>query len=120
MLSDVLTLNDGTADHDYTLVSQNGMSSIRRDMAEDMDLNASVVISNDIDFNSPSKLNRSLVKLTFGEEDATTGDIYTGSVHAVITRHKKFSADSIHLMCAQLADFLTTTADVDQVLNGGN
>jgi len=120
MLANTITLNDGTSDHLYDLVSRKGMESIRRETGVSSTLGSSLVIKNTVDLNSPTAKNRHLVQLVKSELNATTGIFMPYSVHAVVTRDKGVSDANITLMVAQLAAFLGVSANLADVLLGGN
>lgn len=119
MLANSLTLNDGTADHVYDLVSREGMSSVRRELSTDSADGHALVIKNTIDLSNPSAKNRHLVQFNWNEVSAE-GDVYPASVHVVISRHKLVTDAEIEVKIAQLAAFLGVAANIDDILIGGN
>lgn len=119
MLDNELTLNDGTADHVYDLVSRSGMNSMRREDSVDSELASALIINNTVDLNSLAN-NRHLVQFKLNEKDATTGELYSCVVHMVINRHKKFSDAGVLNLCARLKAYLTDVTLVTDNLVGGN
>jgi hypothetical protein len=121
MLTDIITLNDGVANRDYTLVSQEGMNSIRRETTAGT-LSSSLsalTIKNTIDDKALTKPNRHLVAQTFTEYDAA-GKAHTATVHFVVTRDK-MSSDGVVLKLAEsVSNFLGDPAKMAQLLIGGN
>lgn len=122
MLTNTITLSEdgGTTTADYDLVSREGMSSMRRETGVDSALGSALIIKNTVDINNPSAKNRHLIQLVGNEEDATTGELYPYSVHAVISRDKNVTDATIKKKCVELADFLDNSTDMDDVLVGGN
>lgn len=121
MLSNTITLtDDDTIAHPYDLVSRLGMDSIRREVGVSSDIGSSLLIKNTVDLNNPSAKNRHLIQLTWNEIDGTTGEIYPCSIHCVISR-PKLSADATLLnKVSELRNFLSTTANMENILVGGN
>jgi hypothetical protein len=122
MLSNTLTLNDGTTDHDYDLVSREGMNSIRRETGVDSHLASSLVIKNTVDLGNSAARNRHFVALQGFYEDTVDnpGILLPWSVHVVISRHKLVPDSLLLDRCVRLADFLDNASDVTDVLVGGN
>lgn len=120
MLANQITLNDGTDNHIFDLVSRSGMNSVRRETGVSSTLASVMEIKNDVDLNSATKHNRHLVRLAYNDVDAVTGDLYPVSVHLVVSRHKKADDATILKKITCLADFLAPTTDVTNVLLGGN
>jgi len=119
MLSDTLQLTDGTTPLDYELVSREGMNSVRVETTADSDVAAKLIIKNTIPSSLTSK-RRHLFQLSQVEEDGTTGDIYEASCHVVISRDLKFSDAEILIMLKRLSDLISTDADMESALKGGN
>jgi hypothetical protein len=119
MLDNQITLNDGTDDHVYDLVSREGMTSVRRELSTDSADAHALIIKNTIDMSNPSSKNRHLVQFTWNEVSAE-GVTYPASVHIVIARHKLVTDAEISVKVAQLAAFLGVTANIDAILIGGN
>lgn len=119
MLTDQITLNDGTNNHVYALVSREGMSSVRRELTTASADCHALSIKNTIDMGNPSAKNRHLVQFTWNEIGAS-GEVYPASVHFVISRHKNVTDDEIKVKIAQLAAFLAVEANSDAILIGGN
>lgn len=121
MLTDVITLNDGVANRAFTLVSRNGMDSIRRETTAGTSSSSlsALTIKNTIDEKSKTKPNRHLMAITFTEYD-TAGLPQTHTVHAVVTRAKGSTDAAVIKSVEMLAAFLATEANMTQVLIGGN
>lgn len=120
MLANTITLADNAlTDHDYDLVARAGMTSDRRETVVASKVESVMQIKNTIVFNSDTP-NRHLIKFSWNEVDATTGDLYPCSVHAVITRHKLADDDNIRHRLTQLANFLLDGSSISDVLRGGN
>lgn len=120
MLANQITLNDGTDNHVYDLVSRSGMTSVRRETGVSSTLGSVFEIKNDIDLAAPTKHNRHLVRLAYNDVDAVTGEVYPVSVHLVVSRHKKADDAKILKTVTCLGDFLAPTTDMTNVLIGGN
>lgn len=122
MLTDVVTLNDGTDDNTYALVSRTGMESIRRETTAGVPSRegSSLKISNTIDINNLAAKNRHLIQLYWKDDDADGVPAYEGSVHVVISRHKNVTDDKLKLKLAQLADLITDATAPGSILLGGN
>jgi len=120
MLANTITLNDGTSDHVYDLVSRQGMESLRRETGVSSSLNSGLTVKNTVDLGNASAQNRHLVQIARKEIDATTGAEYKGSVHCVISRDKNFTDAELALMIAQLCAFLGVSANITDILLGGN
>lgn len=120
MLDNTLVLNDGVGDNTYDLVSREGMSSVRREVGVSSKLGSALLIKNTVDLNSPTAKNRHLIQIVQNEEDGSTGELYPFSVHAVITRHKSVADATIKAVCKELAAFLSSSTNMDDVLLGGN
>lgn len=119
MLTNSITLTDGTTPLTYDLVSRQGMSSGRREDGADSDVAGILEIKNTVAPLALTTKNRHLIKITVIEKDAD-GVYSTASVHASIVRDKAVSDAAIISACGRLSDFLATTADVEDVLVGGN
>lgn len=122
MLSNTVTLSNdgGTTTADYDLVSREGMNSVRRETGVASELASALIIKNTVDINSQTAKNRHLLQLTKNEEDATTGELYPYSCHVVVSRDKRVTDANVKLMLMELADLISTSADMDDVLLGGN
>ena len=121
MLSNsVVLVDDLAANHTYDLVSRQGMESIRREDGVASNLGSALLIKNTVDMNAPTAKNRHLVQLVWNEIDGTTGEIYPASVHAVITRHKMVADSAIISKLDELASFITSTTNMQDLLVGGN
>jgi hypothetical protein len=120
MLSNTITLNDGVDDNTYDLVSREGMNSIRRETGVSSTIGSALVIKNTVDLNAPTTKNRHLIQLSQNEIDGTTGEKYPFSVHVVITRDKNVADATIKKLCVELAAFITSSTNMDDVLIGGN
>ena len=120
MLSNTIQLTDGTTPLDYDLISREGMESIRRETVVDSSVAGTLIIKNTIDLNNSTTKNRHLIQLQEKQVDAVTGEVYEGSVHVVVARHKSFTDAELKIMLLRLADFISTSADVTDVLRGGN
>lgn len=120
MLSDTITLTDSSAtDHSYSLVSRQGMESMRRETGVSSAIGSVLTVKNTVDLNNPSARNRHLIQLATNEIDAVTGEKYPLSAHIVISRHKNVTDAYVLEKVSQLADFVTA-ANVAEVLIGGN
>jgi hypothetical protein len=121
MLTDVITLNDGVAPRAYTLVSRNGMDSVRRETTAGVSSasQSALTIKHTLDDKKLTKANRHLVSLSFTEYD-TAGIACTTTAHAVITRAKGATDAQVKKQAEMLAEFLGAPANVDQLLIGGN
>jgi hypothetical protein len=121
MLDNVLTLtDDSAADHDYDLVSREGMNSVRRDRAVSSDLTNSLVIKNNINLNAMNQENRHLVQLNWKEKDPLTGEYYSASAYMVVARHKKITDASIASKVTMLTSLALQTDFLSNILIGGN
>lgn len=120
MLTDTIALTDGTTELTFSLVSRAGMTSKRVQSTGSSLLAAQLDIANTVDLANTSKTARHLVKISWREQDATTGEVYQASVHAVLTRHPKVTDASILSQCERLGQFISTNANVTEVLRGGN
>lgn len=120
MLSNTITLSNdgGTTTADYDLVSRQGMESVRREVGIDSALGSALVIKNTVDINSPTAKNRHLIQLVTNEE--ISGELYPFSVHVVISRDKTVTDSAIKLKLVELADLISTSASMDDILVGGN
>lgn len=121
MLSDVLTLNNGSADQTYTLISREGMSSKRRNTTAGVlsSNNAALIIKHTIDEKSKTKPNRHLVLVQHTEQDAGGVD-RASQAHLVITRDKYATDAQVAKNVAVLVDFFSDPANVAALLIGGN
>lgn len=121
MLADTLTLNDGTADQSFQLISREGMSSKRRNVTAGVPSTAmaALTIKHTIDEKSKTKPNRHLLQTNYTEVDAAGIDRGI-QVHVVITRDKKATDDQVLKCVAIVADAISDTAIVGQLLIGGN
>jgi hypothetical protein len=121
MLTDILTLNDGVAAQAYTLVSREGMNSVRRKTTAGTlsSAMAELVIKHTLDNKAKTKPNRHLMSVTESEQD-TAGNTQTATVHYVITRSKGVSDALVLKLAETLANALGDPAIVAQVLIGGN
>lgn len=122
MLDNLLTLNDGTVDKTYDLVSRQGMESIRRETTANVPSRegSSLKISNSIDVNNLSAKNRHLVQLFWKDDDADGVPSYEGSVHVVISRHKNVTDAKLLSKLGQLADVISDATVMGKILIGGN
>lgn len=123
MLANTISLDDqAPSTFTFDLVSREGMESVRRETTAGVtSAEGSVLkISNTVDLSAPNNKNRHLVQLQWNDIDGTTGDLYPGSVHVVIARHKKVSDAVIQSKLEQLCDFLLDTSNVADLLRGGN
>jgi hypothetical protein len=119
MLSNTIVLNDGVDDASYDLVSRSGMTSLRREVGVDSSEGSSLKIANTVDITAPETKNRHLVQLSWTDY-GTNGEPYPASVHVVVTRHKMVDDAKIKLKLVELADLISTSADVEDILLGGN
>lgn len=121
MINDSVTLNDGTANRTYQLVSRIGMDSIRRETTAGVSSASmsKMEIKNTIDDKATSKPNRHLVKFTFTEYDAA-GKPLVSTVHCVITRAKGATDDTVIKLAELCAAFVGDSANVSQMFIGGN
>lgn len=121
MLTDAITVNDGVADRTYTLVSREGMNSVRRETTAGVLSSAmsSFVVKHTIDDKSKTKPNRHLVSITYSEADAS-GNPLTITAHAVLTRAKGATDAEVLKQAEMLANFLGTPANISALLIGGN
>lgn len=122
MLDNIITLNDGTNDKTYELVSRQGMESIRRETTAAVPSRegSSMKVSNTIDTNNLAAKNRHLIQLFWKDDDADGVPSYEGSVHVVIARHKNVTDAKLLSKLAQLADMLSDAAAMGKVFLGGN
>lgn len=121
MLTDVITLNDGVAAQEFTLVSREGMNSVRRKttagtLSSSM---SAMTIKNTLDDKALTKPNRHLVAFTETEYDAA-GKPQTATVHRVITRSKGVSDALVQKLVKLASNFDAVPANVSQQLIGGN
>lgn len=121
MLTDVITINDGAANRAYTLVSREGMDSVRRETTAGVASSSmsGLVVKHTLDDKARNKPNRHLVSITFTEYD-TAGSPQVSTVHTVITRAKGATDATVKKLVAMQAAFLAVGANVDQLLIGGN
>lgn len=120
MLDNAIVLTDGTTPITYDLVSRKGMESKRVQNSGASLLAGQLDIANTVDLSSTSKKARHLLKISWREQDPVSGEIYEGSVHAVISRHPKLSDASIHKNCDRLGLLIGDQAKMADVLRGGN
>lgn len=120
MLSNTITVNDGTTDHSFDLVSREGMSSVRRETNTSSELGSVFNIKNTVDLSATSQPNRHLVQFQKSEKDATTGELYPVTVHMVVTRHKKASDAFVKEQVALCSNATALAGFMDDVLMGGN
>lgn len=118
MLSNTITLNDGVADALYDLVSRQGMESVRRETGVSSNLASALIIKNTVDLNAPTAKNRHLIQLSGLE--SVSDVLYPYSVHCVISRDKNVTDASIKLKLVELAAFISSSTNMDDVLIGGN
>lgn len=121
MLSDVITINDGVTARGYTLVSRQGMDSVRRETTAGVVSGSlsGLVIKHTLDDKAKTKPNRHLVSITFTEYDAA-GSPQTTTVHTVITRAKGATDTCVKKLVQMQSAFLGVAGNVDQLLIGGN
>lgn len=121
MLTDQITLNDGVADRTFTLVSREGMDSIRRETTAGTpsSANSMFVVKHTIDSKNKSKPNRHLVSISYSETDAS-GNPLTATVHTVITRNKGCTDAMVGKLAEMQSKFFDTAANVTSLLIGGN
>lgn len=121
MLTDVVTINDGVAARAYTLVSRQGMDSVRRETTAGVASSSlsGLTIKHTLDDKAKTKANRHLVSITFTEYD-TAGIAQTTTVHTVITRAKGATDTCVKKLVQMQSAFLGVGANVDQLLIGGN
>lgn len=121
MLADILSLNDGVVARAYTLVSREGMNSLRRETTAGVVSSSlsGITIKHTIDDKSKTKPNRHLVSITFTEFDVA-GNPQTTTFHQVVTRSKGSTDAVVKKLVAMGAAFWATGANVDQILIGGN
>lgn len=121
MLNDVVTINDGVTARSYTLVSRIGMDSVRRETTAGVLSSAlsGFVVKHTLDDKAKSKPNRHLVSITYTETD-TAGVLQTATVHTVITRAKGTTDTMVKKLVQMQSAFLGVSANVDQLLIGGN
>lgn len=120
MFSNTITLNDGTNDHLFDLVSRQGMKSDRREQSVASQAASVLTLQNTIDLNNQAATNRHFIRFGWNDIDATTGELYPGSVHAVVQRHKLVDDANIIIKCALLSAFLGSSTNVSEMLVGGN
>lgn len=120
MLTDTIALTDGVTELSFGLVSRTGMQSKRVQTTGSSLLAAQLDIANTVDLSNTSKKARHLAKISWREQDAVTGEVYDASVHTVIVRHPKVTDASILSNCERLGQFISTNANVTEVLRGGN
>lgn len=120
MLDNTITLSDGTLTHDYDLVSRLGMESLRRETGVPSREGSVLQIKNTVDLNAPASKNRHLIQLFWKDDDADGVASYEGSVHVVISRDKNVSDDKLINKLKQLAAFISSQTNVEDVLIGGN
>lgn len=120
MLSDSITLSDGTNNHTYVLVSQAGMESLRRESGVVSRAGSTLKISNTIDLNNASAKNRHLIQMFWKDDDADGVASYEGSVHVVIARDKNVTDAKLKEKLYQLGVFIQNAANIDAILIGGN
>jgi len=121
MLSDTISVNDGVAARTYNLVSRVGMESVRRETTAGVTSTnlSGITIKHTLDDKSPSKLNKHLVQFTYTEVDAQ-GVRQVCTAHMVITRAKAATDAQVKKQVAMLAAWAAVSANVDQLLIGGN
>lgn len=121
MLANTITLADAVpANHVFDLVSRLGMESIRRETGVVSAEERALTIKNTVPLNNPTAKNRHLVQFTGYEVDATSGELYPYSVHAVISRHKAVTDGTVLQKCFLLGTFLRDATIMDDILIGGN
>lgn len=121
MLANTLTLADDNAvEHNFDLVSRIGMDSIRREVGVSSDQGSSLQIKNTVDLNAPTAKNRHLVQLTWNEIDEITGEIRPCSIHAVISRTKGSSDETLASKAYMLGLFLMQPTVLPNIVVGGN
>lgn len=121
MLSNEITLSDGTDSHTYDLVSRVGMNSIRRHTTDDSAKGRALIIKNTVDISPTSTAqNRHLIQLMRSEINPTTSEKYALSVHVVIARDKDVDDALLKKEIAQLVAFLSVDANITDILLGGN
>lgn len=121
MLTDAIVLNDGVVARTFTLVSREGMNSVRRETTAGTPSSAmsSLSIKHTIDEKNLTKPNRHLLAITFTTYDAA-GKACTSTAHAVITRAKGSADADVIKLVEMLGAFLADQAQMGQVLIGGN
>lgn len=121
MLTDIITLNDGTTDHNYETVARSGMSSERKDLSADTTSAKRLKLDNTIDPNPASlKHSRHYQQLSENDIDATTGDLYPVSVSTVVKRHPKASDALVSQKIAEMSDLLGDASTQTKILSGAN
>lgn len=121
MLTDVISLNDGAVARAFTLVSREGMNSVRRETTAGTSSSSlsGLTIKHTLDDKAKTKPNRHLAAITFTEIDAA-GIAQTATCHVVITRAKGHSDAGVRKLVNMLAAFMADDANVDQLMIGGN
>lgn len=119
MLTDILVLNDGVADHSFTRISQTGMNSIRAEASAPSSEGSRLHVKNTINLGAPSSKNRHLIQLNWNHIDSVTGDVTQESAHLVISRCQASDDDDIVAKVNQLLS-ACSTANLEAILVGGN
>jgi hypothetical protein len=120
MITDIVTVNDGTKDRSFTLVSREGMNSVRRETTAGVlsKSNSNLAIKHQMDPKATTKPNRHLVAFSETEYDAN-GKALVGTVHIVITAPKEATDALIDKLAVMTTAFLTAPNRA-QLLIGGN
>lgn len=109
-------LNDGTVDHDYSIVSIEPYKSIRREAAAALDQPALLTISHQTSGSGLATRTRSLVRLDRTVEDGD-GNQGMQSAYLVIDSPDKITSTAILKNSVnELIDFLGTATYVDKLL----
>jgi len=121
MLANPITLNDGTSDRTFAIVSQEGMNTVRSETTAGVSSteNSQVVFKHTRDPKAKTKPNRHLVAVSGTTVDANGVD-RNSQVHFVITRDKLDTDAHVLELAAMAADILADPALVQLILNGGN
>lgn len=120
MLSNTLTVTDGTTPVNFDLVSREGMKSIRREDGATSQTARTLSIQNTVDpFNQAAK-NRHYAQLIWNEVNAETGVISNGACHTVITRDKLLTDASVIQNVAYLHNLFTIAGALESLMVGGN
>jgi len=116
---DDVTLNNGTADKIYSIISMAGGKSIRKDAAQELSAPKTLTISHQTNGTGTAAIARRMIRLdeTFPDSD---GEAETVSIHTVITVKTAGSAtkERVQELMNEHSGFLVGVGNLAKVLNG--
>jgi hypothetical protein len=118
--TDVTLTGDAASSQTYSQISLENAKSVRKDATRDLGTPRSMVISHTINGAGLTAVDRHLVRLNLTEEDSGADAFATisGSVYCVIEAPRRIvDATMLSDMVTQLVDFLTTSGNLDKILN---